>query len=64
VDTDLVGLLAVSIAFSAIAIIEGLIVSPIFYSIAGIILAMLGYLIISDRRSQKKPGEPPQRQKE
>jgi hypothetical protein len=31
-------------------------VSPIFYSMAGVILAMLGYLVLSDRlrRAQEK----------
>jgi hypothetical protein len=64
VESDLVGLLAVSIVFSAIAIIEGLMVSPIFYSMAGVILAMRGYFIMSDRLSQKMSGELPQQQKE
>jgi hypothetical protein len=41
-----------------IAIIEGMVISPIFYSMAGIILAMFGYLALSDRQG-KKP-EPPQ----
>lgn len=58
VDSELVGLLAVSIVFSAIAIIEALMISPVFYSMAGIIFGMLGYFIISDR--VKEPEEPPQ----
>jgi hypothetical protein len=52
--------LAVSIVFSTIAIIEGVIISPIFYSMAGVILAMLGYLMLSNKLGQKKPEEPPQ----
>jgi hypothetical protein len=52
VDSDLAGLLAVSIIFSAVAIVEGQIISPIFYSMAGVILAMLGYFILSDRRKR------------
>jgi hypothetical protein len=38
--------------------VEAVVISPIFYSMAGVILAMLGYLALSDRLG-KKP-EPPQ----
>jgi hypothetical protein len=36
------------------AIIEVLMVSPIFYSMAAIILAMLGFFMKSDKLSQRK----------
>jgi hypothetical protein len=38
--------------------VEAVVISTIFYSMAGIILAMFGYLVLSDRLG-KKP-EPPQ----
>lgn len=57
VDSDVAGLLAVSIIFSAIAIVEAQIISPIFYSMAGVILAMLGYLVLSDRVGGRREKE-------
>lgn len=50
--------MAVSLVFSTMAIIEGLMVSLIFYSMAAIILAMLGFFIMSDKVSQRKKRAP------
>lgn len=57
VDSDVAGLLVVSIIFSAIAIVEAQIISPIFYSMTGVILAMLGYLVLSDRLGRRREKE-------
>jgi hypothetical protein len=57
VDSDVAGLLVVSIIFSAIAIVEAQIISPIFYSLTGVILAMLGYLVLADRLGRRREKE-------